>query len=655
MSRPRLQPENIFELEVPSAPAVARSGLVAYLRRRYDRDEDRILRELWCVETDGRNHRRLAPGERDIPSFAWGPAGSRLAYAARSDPTDDADSRHRLMQLDALSGNASCICELPHEPRLITWSPDGRKLAFVMAVRRPDRELVPRPSGDNNRWAPRARYIDDPFYRLEGVGLIEHTDQLFVVDMPAGQPQMLPGAELRGGGLLPFGIAWRPDSSELLFASNLDADWQRRQCHADVYAIDPASGRLTRLTREPVSACPVASPDGQWIAFLGFEDRSLFHHQPKLWLMRADGSDARVLLDIDRDLFTPAWDAQSRGVYFSYFDAGVDKVGFVDLAGQWRDVAHPIGGTATPNINIFGSEISVGPDFVVATTSAADRPPQVALARDGTLQPLTDLNADWNQRHGTTRVREVRYRSSLDGEPMQGWLVYPPDFDPRRRYPLIVEIHGGPNAAYGPKFSFTFQCWAAAGFVVFYPNYRGSTSYGSRFVNFIQQGHPQHEHEDILAGVAAVETLGGIDSSRLFLLGASAGGTLTAWTLGKSDRFRAAVCMHPCINYSSFALSWDLSSLYARRWLPRPVWEDPAAAWAHSPLSLVRNIRTPTLVVVGDRDQRTPPGEGEQLYNALQQRGVETALLIRHGVGHAPSRPSQDIELNLHILRWFAR
>ncbi len=233
--------------------------------------------------------------------------------------------------------------------------------------------------------------------------------------------------------------------------------------------------------------------------------------------------------------------------------------------------------------------------------------------------------------------------------------MYPPGFDPAQAHPLIVEIHGGPNAAYGPKFSWLFQCWAAAGFVVFYPNYRGSTSYGRDFVNVLQQGHPNHEHEDILSGVAAVESLGGIDPQRLYIAGASAGGTLTAWTIGHSNRFRAAVVMHPAINLSSFLLTWDLTWLYARRWLPRTVWEDPVAAWAHSPLSLVGNVRTPTLVVVGDHDQRTPPGEGEQYYNALKQRHVETALLIREGVGHARARPSQDIELNLHILRWFSR
>ncbi|HEX4266649.1 MAG TPA: S9 family peptidase [Steroidobacteraceae bacterium] len=647
-------PEELFDLELPTAPAVSRSGHIAYLRHRGNREEDRVFGELWALKPDGGEHLRLAPSELDIRSFAWSPDGREMVYVAKSNPVDDTDAEFRLMRLELASGTALRICALPAEPRLSTWSPDGRWLAFVMPVRLPAPTRIRGLPPANRRWAPAAHYVDRRFYRSEGCGLIEHSDHLFVAEVATGGLWEAPGIELRGGGLLPATLAWRPDGSEILFASNLDANWQEHQGHSDMYAIEPRSSRLTRLTHGHVAACPAASPDGQWIAYISSEDRLRFHNQPHLRLMRSDGSEDRLLLDMDRDLFAPAWDPLSRGVYFSYFDAGVDKIGFVDLEGRSREALAHVGGTAGPNVNIFGTDYAVGSDFLVTTTSMPDRPPQIGIARDGELRALTALNPDWDERPHPRQVREIRYRSELDGEAIQGWIVYPPDFDPSRPHPLIVEIHGGPNAAYGPKFSFWFQCWAAAGFVVFYPNYRGSTSYGRAFMRILDEdGHPSREHEDILSGVRAVEALGGIDATRLYILGTSAGGTLTAWTIGHSQRFRAAVVLHPIINYTSLTLTWDLSSLYSRRWLPRTPWEDPAAAWAHSPLSRVGHVRTRTLVVVGDHDQRTPPGEGEQYYNALRQCGVESALLIRRGVGHARGRPSQEIELNQYILDWF--
>jgi len=657
MTRPGLSPADLFRLEVPAAPAVASSGAIAYLRQRNDAIADEGGSELWRLDPDGSDHRRLVQNEFRILSFAWSPCGAKIVYVAR-EPLDAAGraAAHRLMVLDVVSGDVSKLASLEYEPRMLAWAPDGQRIAFVMAVRRSSASLVRMPaSPPGAHWAPRARYIDRSNYRFEGAGLVEHSDGIFLVPGLGGEVARLGTAEVRGGGVMPGCLSWMPDGASILFASDLGEDWDARGLHTDIHAIDVATGETRPLTdaTQGTNSYPVPAPDGEWIACLGCEDRALFHLQPQLRLLRRDGSELRVLLDMDRDILSPAWDAAGEGLYFAYFDSGVDKLAHVDRQGRWHVVADSIGGAATPNINLFGTTYGVARDYLVTTTSTADAPSQIAVVRNGECAAITDLNQGWLSADMLGSVTEVRWASSLDGREIQGWLLRPPGFDPNRSYPLIVEIHGGPNAAYGPKFSFAFQTWAAAGYLVFYPNYRGSTSYGREFVEITQFDYPQQEHHDILSGIDAVQALGGVDAGNVFILGASAGGTLTAWTLAKSARFRAAVCMHPFINYSSFSLTWDLSASYAGRWSKRPVWEDPEWAWSHSPLSLVGQISTPTLVVVGDRDQRTPPGEGEQLYQALKLRGIPTALLIRAAVGHGIGRPSQEIETLLHIMRWF--
>lgn len=656
MTQPGLSPADLFRLEVPVAPTASSSGTIAYLRQRNDAITDEVVSELWVLEPDGSDHRRLAANEPCIVSFAWSPCGSKIAYVVREPSDDVGRAVHRLMVFDIASGDTSKLAAIEYEPRMLAWAPDGQRIAFVMSVKLASSPLVSMPTPPPGaRWAPPARYIDRFNYRFEGVGLIEHTAGIFIVPSRGGDVTRLGSVEVRGGGLMPGCISWMPDGASILFASDLDEDWDARGLHTDIHAVEVATGATRPLThrKQGTNGFPVPSPDGKWIACLGFEDQALFHWQTQLRLMRSDGSELRVLLDMDRDILSPAWDAESGGLYFAYFDHGIDKLAHVDLQGRWRVVADSIGGAATPNINLFGTGYGVARDYLVTTTSVADAPSQVAVVRNDGVTAITKLNEDWLSAGMLGGVQEVRWPSSLDGREIQGWLVRPPGFDPQRSYPLIVEIHGGPNAAYGPKFSFAFQTWAAAGYLVFYPNYRGSTSYGGEFVEVTQFDYPQQEHHDILSGIDAVQALGGVDAGNVFILGCSAGGTLTAWTIAKSARFRAAVCQHPFINYSSYSLTWDLSKPYTGCWSKRPVWEDPEWAWSHSPLSLVGEISTPTLVVVGDRDQRTPPGEGEQLYQALKLRGVPTALLIREAVGHGIGRPSQEIEMLLHIMRWF--
>jgi dipeptidyl aminopeptidase/acylaminoacyl peptidase len=226
-----------------------------------------------------------------------------------------------------------------------------------------------------------------------------------------------------------------------------------------------------------------------------------------------------------------------------------------------------------------------------------------------------------------------------------------------KKYPLILEIHGGPYTSYGPVFSTDDQLYAAAGYLVLYTNPRGSTSYGEEFANQIQHDYPSHDYDDLMSAVDAAIATGLVDPDQLFVTGGSGGGVLTAWIVGRTHRFRAAATQKPVINWGSFALTTDIATYVPKYWFGKLPWEDPEGYWKHSPLSLVGNVTTPTLVVVGGEDYRTPVSDSEQYYEALQLRGVPTALVKVPGASHGglAARPSQSAAKAGAILAWFDR
>lgn len=246
--------------------------------------------------------------------------------------------------------------------------------------------------------------------------------------------------------------------------------------------------------------------------------------------------------------------------------------------------------------------------------------------------------------------------SSHDSMEIEGWVMKPPGFDPEKQYPVILEIHGGPHSAYGPNYSTEAQLFAAAGYVVFYTNPRGSTSYGEKFANEIDLAYPGYDYDDLISGVDALIDKGYVDSDQVFVTGGSGGGVLTAWIVGKTDRFRAAVVAKPVINWASFVLTADLNYFFATTWFDAAPWEDYESYWKRSPLSLVGNVSTPTMLLTGEEDYRTPMSETEQYYQALKHRGVDTLMVRIPGASHSIyARPSNLIAKVNNILAWFER
>ena len=278
------------------------------------------------------------------------------------------------------------------------------------------------------------------------------------------------------------------------------------------------------------------------------------------------------------------------------------------------------------------------------------------IDRLGRVKVITHLNRLLHDTVRLATVEEHTVKSGFDKREIQYWVMRPPNFDSAKSYPMILQIHGGPWAAYGPQFAANNQLYAAAGYVVVYGNPRGSTGYGAEFAHTIDFNFPSRDYDDLMDMVDATIAMGFVDKDRLYVTGGSGGGTLTTWIVGKTDRFRAAVAVNPVINWTTSALTSDVDKLIASYWFTDLPWENSNDYWSYSPLSLVGNVTTPTMLMTGEEDWRTPIWEAEQYFNALQIEDVDTALVRVPGASHwIEYRPSQLIAKVNAILAWFER
>ncbi|MGI4872133.1 MAG: prolyl oligopeptidase family serine peptidase [Janthinobacterium lividum] len=647
--RARFTAQDVFALRSATDVQLSPDGKqLAYVLAAADMQTDRTQRSIWLLDVATGQQRQLVPAPASTPR--WSPDGQRLAYLA-AEPGHAA----QLCVQRLAPATITHLAGLPGTPDNVTWSPDGRTLActaFVAdtATSAPLYRLpVARPA--TAQWAPPLRVITAVHYRSDGGGdLTPGYTHLFVVaaDGTAPPRQLTTGAY--NAGQPP---AWTPDGRYLLFGANRRpvAERDPNAYDTEIWQVRLADGELTQLTQHAgPDQQPVVSPDGQLIAYISspLYEHGLFN--PQLWVMRRDGSQAHALsAALDRSVDAPHWAADGRRVYVSYDEAGVTKLGAFDLAGRLQPLTE----------RLASSEFSVSRTGTVAfALAASDHPAEVAVwrARSGPRQ-LTHLTTALLQGKALGQVRPLAVRSSFDQQAVGAWVVTPPDYDPTRRYPAVLVIHGGPYGSYGPEWSTDFQLYAAAGYVVLFANPRGSTSYGTAYTNQIWHDFPSHDADDLLSVVDAAVAQGLADSTRLFLTGGSAGGLLTTWLIGKTTRFRAAVAEKPVINTASQLLLTDQYVGGAEFSFGAFPWEQPQAYWQHSPLSLVGRVRTPTLLLVGEQDKRTPPSEAEQYYAALHLRGIPTALVLVPGASHESltARPSQHVAEMAVKLAWFAR
>jgi acylaminoacyl-peptidase len=641
---------DVFQLEYASDPQISPDGArIVYVRNFMDIMKDRRRSNLWIIDSDGSNHRPLTTGNQNDFAPRWAPDGKRLAYASSFDGSTQLYCRW----MD--TGQTARLTDLTQRPSGMAWAPDGARLAFSMRVPAKTKsfaELPPAPDGAE--WAEPPKMIQKLNYRFDGRGYAQDGyNHLFVVPAEGGSPR-----QITTGDYNHFGPpVWTPDGQTLIFAANRRAESGYDPLNTEIYEVSVDTRNIKALTdRKGPDTSPTMSPEGQRIAYLGFDDKVQGYQVTGLYLMNRDGSQNRLISgDLDRSVGNPVWNNDGSGLFFQYSDQGNGKIAFISIDGHIETLADNLGGLSIGRPYEGGAfSLAAGGRFAF-THTRPEYPADVAVgARGSQVQRLTFLNQDLLGHKELGETEEIWFESSYDGRRIQGWIVKPPGFDSHQEYPLLLEIHGGPFANYGDRFSAEIQLYAASGYVVLYVNPRGSTSYGEEFGNLIHHAYPSQDYDDLMSGVDTVIAKGYIDTDNLFVTGGSGGGVLTSWIVGKTDRFRAAVSAKPVINWYSFVLTSDLYPRFTKYWFPGFPWDHTEHYMKRSPLSLVGNVRTPTMLLTGEADHRTPMSESEQYYQALKLLKVDTALVRIPGASHGiASRPSQLMSKVAYILRWF--
>jgi dipeptidyl aminopeptidase/acylaminoacyl peptidase len=642
---------------------------VAFVRVTVNEQKDDYETSIWIAPTNGSEApRRLTSGTRDH-SPRWSPDGRQLAFV-RSTEREGRAQPPQIYVLAFDGGEGRALTSLPRGASAPQWSPDGTRIAFTSTAKPDDtaqeNAASPKPPASD------VRVITSATYRFNGAGWSdpERPTHLWVIATSGSDtPNQLTTGKFSEGGHI-----WSADGTRLFFTSSRVDEPYYAADDSDIYAVPSAGGPVTLVASIDGTIGSLAlSRDGRSIAFIatahGNPQRS--YDQPDLFVVdiSATGTPRNLTATYDFDIGggiggdqapprggstrSPIWSTDGRSLIVvsgEQGDANLVRVGVADGAvSPIFKASHTVQSYTAANDGrvaaLVSTQTNIGDLFVVDARSSSG-----AAAKQ-----ITRVNDDLFKEIELSEPEEIWW-TAPDGKRIQGWLLHPPDFDKTKKYPFILEIHGGPHSAYGNVFTHEFQWMAAKGYVVLFPNPRGSSNYGQDFGNVIQYRYPGDDYGDLMAGVDAVLKRGYIDEKRLGVTGGSGGGLLTNWTITQTTRFAAAVSQRSIADWSGFWYTADFS-LFTPFWFRKAPWEDPADFVARSPITHVAKVRTPLMLIDGDDDLRTPPSDGgEMMFRALKYLKVPTVMVRFPGETHDLSRsgkPRHRIERLRHIVGWF--
>ena len=651
-------------------PQIAPDGsTVAFVRVTVNEKENRYETSLFSVPTSGAEAPRpLTSNVRDVMP-RWSPDGKRLAFV-RSIEKDGKPQPGQVYVLDMTGGEAYPLTQDAKGVSSIEWSPDGRTMAFTAPTGgdEPDPASPSAASGKPKEPKSDVQVITRPVYRANGnptyVDATRHT-HIFTVALTSGADKP---KQVTDGEYDEREIEWAPDGSKIYFVSNRVPEAYYEPSDSDLYSVPAAGGTITKVASiDGTINAPRLSPDGHRIAFVGTPNGTPIrsYSQPDLFVVDVTpGSAPRNLTDAyDFDIASGIGGDQAppRGGGGSSIVWSKDGASLI-VASAERGSAN------LKRVTISTSKVEAlteGKFAVGAFTSTPDGATIAATIStqtnigdlfmiDAKPRQITKVNRELFSDIQQSEPEEIWYKS-FDGKNIQAWILKPPDFDPGKKYPLILEIHGGPHSAYGNVYTHEFQWMVAKGYVVLFTNPRGSTTYGQEFGNIIQYHYPGDDYKDLMAGVDELVKRGYVDANRMGVTGGSGGGLLTNWTITQTQRFKAAVAQRDIADWYGFWFTADFW-LSKPTWFRKAPWEDPQDFAARSPITHVANVTTPTMYVLGDQDYRTPPADGaEMMFRALKYRKIPTVMVRFPRETHELSRsgePKHRIERLQHIVGW---
>ena len=640
---------DVFDLQYVSSPQISPDGSeIIYRRMTFDILNDKAVGNLWTVNVNGSNHQKLTSRESEEYGATWSPDGDRLAFISSTEEGSE------IYIYWKNSSKYAKISQLEGNPSNLSWSSNGTNLAFTMKVKTLAPVLVKMPKKPKGaKWAKTARITDRLYHESDGKGYIEPGfTHVFLISSEGSGVSKLTSGNFNHRGPL----SWSKDNSKIYFTSNRSESWEYEFRNSEIYSVDVIDQKISSLTdRNGPDSNPKVSPNGKHIAYLGYQDKVQAYQNTQLSIMDTNGDNTSLIsFNVDSSINDYHWDLNSKGIYYSYDKFGDTKIAYLNLDGSSKDLAENLGGNSIGRPYGGGSFSVSNNGVIVYTNTSYKHPSELTVVNGKKSTQITNLNSHLLKNRNLGFVEEIWYKSSFDNRDIHGWVVYPPNYDSSKSYPFLVENHGGPISNYGSRFSAEMQLYAAAGYIVFYPNPRGSTSYGEEFANLLHHNYPAEDYLDVMDGVDFCIKNGIANENMLYVTGGSAGGLMTAWMIGKNNRFKSAVVVKPVMNWISKTLTADNYFQYSDTRLDGQPWENFQEYWDFSPISLVGQIETPTMVMVGMEDLRTPPSEAKQLYHALKLRKIPTVLVeipeASHGIAN---RPSNLITKVAHILAWF--